>query len=157
MKRTIFELALVFSIFFISCSDRSASFEDQGVWIKLKNGEDCDGYLRKDNDIYGLNLPDKNDYHYFDPLTDVDITTFEVCKGSGGYAKDKNRVYYPIVVTCEDAYEYSGCYFEEYVIEGADPVTFKYLGDGYAVDKNNMYRYGEMIPWRSIETELSKQ
>lgn len=94
-------------------------------------------------------LSDSNDYHFFDPLTDVDISTFEVCKGSGGYAKDKNRVYYPIVVTCVDGYEYSGCYFEEYVITGADPDTFKYLGDGYAVDRNNMYRYGEIVPWRN--------
>ena len=140
----VFFLSLLFLIG--SCVDKSSKYEDCGEWVELKNGEECDGYLKIDNQIYGLYLSDFNDYHYFDPLVEVDPTSFEVCKGSG-YAKDQKYVYYPLTTTCEDGEEFSGCYFVDYIIKNADPNSFKYIGNGYAIDKKNMYYNGKVIPW----------
>ncbi len=139
----------------VSCADRSQNIRDRGMWIRLEEGRDCDGYALIGNKVYGVFLGLPQDYSLFDPLQGVDIPSFEVCKGSG-YAKDRNHVYYPIRITCEDGLiedsdggerEYGGCYFQEYVIEGSDPATFNYLGNGYAVDKANMYLNGKIITW----------
>jgi hypothetical protein len=45
-----------------------------------------------------------------------------------------------------DGEEISGeIYRGDLSIKGAAPKTFKYLGDGYAVDKRNMYNKGRII------------
>lgn len=137
-------LTLAFSA--LSCSNKSANVFDKGTWIKLENGQESDGYVLVGNEIYGLYISNIDDCHYFDPLKEVDIPSFVVCKGSG-YAKDNKHVYYPLSVTCEEGTEFSGCYFEDYIVEDADPDTFKYIGNGYAVDHNNMFYEGKVIPW----------
>ena len=38
-------------------------------------------------------------------------------------------------------------YFQGFVVQSADLQTFKVLGKGYAVDKNNMYSRGNKIKW----------
>lgn len=43
---------------------------------------------------------------------------------------------------CDDA-----TYITRYVVQNADSKSFKYLGDGYAIDKHHMYKNGERIPW----------
>lgn len=153
IKETI---SVFWLVIITACSSNTQNIADRGVWVQLENGQECDGYISMDNKIYGVFLGLPQDYKLFDPLADVDFLTFEVCKGSG-YAKDVAHVYYPLRVICEDGLiededgnserEYGGCYFQEYIIEGSDPSTFKYIGDGYAVDKANMYHHGKKIPW----------
>lgn len=86
---------------------------------------------------------------HYKPI-DVEIATFMVSKDVD-YAKDGKNVYYPIDVWCVDFDDQSDCYGGSYIkrciMYGADPQSFKYLGDGYAIDKHHMYKNGERIPW----------
>lgn len=84
----------------------------------------------------------------------IDVETFEVNINSSEdlwerlYAKDKRYVYYPTEIHIEDYNNYYDISFEGDIrIPGADPKSFKYIGKGYAVDKNNMYFHGEKIKW----------
>ena len=124
-----------------------------GSWVHLGNREREGWYLRVDNYIYGSDVTEiKCCIKYNKPLKGVDANTFEAEQNSD-YAKDKNHVYYPLQVRCEDWLKddeegcYNSCYFMEHLIKGADPKTFKYLGDGYAVDRRHMYDEGREIPW----------
>lgn len=38
-------------------------------------------------------------------------------------------------------------YWIDKIIPEADPTSFKYLGKGYATDKDHMYLYGSQIEW----------
>lgn len=147
-------MVIIIAIIVFSCTDRSANVNDKGEWIRLTNGQECDWYIQKDNVIYGIEISDTAWLRYYEPLEDVDIYSFEVCKGSG-YAKDNHHVYYPLEVTCEDGYEFSACYFAKYIIREADPQTFKHIGNGYAVDHNNMFFEGEVIPWDDSKFQIA--
>ena len=79
----------------------------------------------------------------------INATNFSVCKGSG-YARDLDYVYYPIVITCEDSEtecECEDCYLSGYIVEDANPKYFKYVKDGYGVDRWKMYKDGIRIEW----------
>lgn len=137
---------------------------DNGKWRLLDDEEREGWYLRVNNKIYGCDEIDiKCCIKYYSPLKGIHINTFKVAKDCD-YAKDKNHVYYPLHVRCEDSIEESedgcgdACYFIEYVIKDADPKTFKYLGDEYAVDKRHMYYQGIQIPWdNDILDEVKRQ
>ena len=79
-------------------------------------------------------------------MEDVDITTFYVNKettnGMENYAKDKNNVYYPLLVICADTDTYGYEYATEPIVKGAFPSSFRYIGDGKGTDGYTMYRYG---------------
>ena len=77
----------------------------------------------------------------------MDIESFMVCKDSPDYAKDKNRVYYPVDICCIEGTRYGGSYTLKYILKGADPKTFKYIGNRYAADSMHMYYDGYEIPW----------
>lgn len=146
MKKSYRTLFFLFIMTLLSCHlliDES-KVEDNVCWVKLKEGESIDGYTRSGNLIFGGYL---DSLVYYPSMLKVDVQTFEVCIGSS-YARDKKRVYYPIKIKCIDATTHGGCYYEEYVIKGAKPETFKYLHEGYAVDKNNMYHNGKKIKWQ---------
>jgi len=89
----------------------------------------CGSYFKDKNKIFIGDKPvdsiDVSSFQYFDsyPVRDGEVPY------SVSYAKDKNAVYYD----CGK------------VLEGADPVTFTDLSDGYAEDKNNKYLYGKII------------
>ena len=55
-----------------------------------------------------------------------------------------------------DGEDLGGCYFTKYIINGADPNTFKYIGYGFAMDKKNIYRYGRKISLQEFE-DIIKQ
>ncbi len=74
----------------------------------------------------------------------VDIGTFEVCFRTR-YARDKNRVYYPIEEQCEDGLTCSACYCTHYVVKGADPGSLRCLGNDYAADRRRGYLRGEEV------------
>jgi len=63
-----------------------------------------------------------------EPMPEIDVPTFEIWKDTE-YARDKNKVYYPINFTC---IEFEGgnegvCFCDEYIVQNADPETFEHL------------------------------
>ena len=119
---------------------------DNGEWVKLDYGEQIGDYRNKMGEIYWGNFyPDEYNY-YYPPFKGVDVESFMVCKGSH-YAKDKNRVYYPVERYSIDGTSYGGSYALKYIIKGADLKTFKYIGNSYAADSLHMYWDGLEIPW----------
>lgn len=119
---------------------------DNGTWCEIADGEDIGSYLRIGDTIYGCKAFPFEYYHHFPHMKEVDVNSFRVCIGSE-YARDSLNVYYPIDVCFVDGYDGGGCYMTKYVVDGADPKTFKYIGNGYGADKRYMYRDGERIPW----------
>lgn len=154
-SRVLYVVVLI-GITVMACLDKSANIKDQGEWISLREGESCDWYYFKEGGVYGMSPTDFKYYRYIDPLEGIDIPSFEVCKGSL-YAKDKNHVYYPLLEECEDGPEYGACYMVEYIIEEADPTTFKYIGNGCGVDRRNMYRNGVKIPWDDTKIKSNNE
>ena len=119
--------------------------KDKGEWVKLQDSQRINGWLRVGDKIYGGDF-DLDDLHYFAPLKGVDAESFKVCKNSD-YAKDKNCVYYPIVEIYRDAETWGGSHLVEYIVDGASPNSFKYVGGGYGVDGYSMYYHGVKIKW----------
>ena len=81
-----------------------------------------------------------------------DSEHFEICRGSG-YARDLHLVYYPICIVDYDCFDdslqigYGGGDLSDYIVEGANPKYFKYVKDGYGVDRWKMYKDGIRIEW----------
>lgn len=122
--------------------------KDSAVWVKLEPETRIDDYWNHHGKVYGGDYGDFsiNDLDQFTPLT-CDASSFEVARGTG-YAKDDKHVYYPYYTYFVDTeIDGFGPVFEGYVVDGADPETFKYIGNGYGIDKNRMYLRGEEIPW----------
>ena len=145
-------LLILLSAGFTGCENRSENLTDKGTWFKLTEGEHIAGYVARNGKIYGL--PEFSDSSVFEthaPLKNADYATFMACPGvdyaGSGYAKDKKHVYYPISLICEDGYDFYCTYMKEYIVKGADPKTFKYLGKEYGVDRRNLYFAGEKRPW----------
>ena len=119
--------------------------QDKGEWVKLQKSQKINGYLRIGDSIYGGDI-DFNSLNFIEPLEGVDAESFEVCKNSD-YARDKYHVYYPILEIYREAETWSASRYEKYVVDGASPKSFKYIGDCYGVDGYTMYRMGEKIKW----------
>ena len=148
-----FLIIFIIGLFFVSC--HQSPIEDQGAWRKLERNEKIGLYLRVGNRIYGGSFYIKDTIH-ITPLKDVDASTFEICEGTE-YARDKNHVYYPIRIMCTDGEDWGGCYFEEYIVDGASPESFIYIKDDYGVDGYRMYNRGERIEWNDSVFDLSKR
>lgn len=119
--------------------------EDKGNWVKLQESQKINGYLKIGKNIYGGDF-DSCSLKYIDPLYGVDAGSFEVCINSG-YARDKNHVYYPILETYREAETWGASRYDEYVVQGASPKSFKFIGDCYGIDGYTMYRMGEKVKW----------
>lgn len=78
------------------------------------------------------------------PMKKVDPKTFRVIGGSQ-YAFDKNKVYFPISEDCVDTQVSGYCYCSKYVVMGAEPRSFRYLGKDYGVDRKRVFFRGEPI------------
>lgn len=167
MRRFFGYKILLIVLLITGCTKYDTSgIKDNGEWVSIYDAPLTSGYILYNNDIYALML---DDLHSYNPasfwegegqnigvlLENVDIATFQVNIQDGSYpqpyAKDKRRVYCPLDYDILDdegpISPYSLIYEKPTVIPGADPKTFKYLGDGYAVDKNGMYSRGEKIEW----------
>lgn len=137
----------IFSGIVISgCSHDVSYIKDNGDWLKPEPNITQNGYTLYHGHIYGIRIDADSFYEDFEPLYGIDIESFRVC-GNSLYAKDRTKVYYPGEQYEVDGETFSYGYYEDVLIKGADAPTFKYLGDGYAVDRNNMYLYGKVIPW----------
>lgn len=134
------------------------NFKDTGTWQHLSDKRTIEGYTRVGDKIYGGYYYGKSIQNAIKPMEFVDAETFCVCIGSE-YAKDKNHVYYPLHVICEDADEFGGCYFAEYIVSGVRPSDFRYLGNGYGTDGYDLFFEGEKVPWSKYKgkTNLNQQ
>ena len=147
----------IFYILFIAlllsgCVDQNRYFEPEGIidktqeyvkenkgWTILEDKIRVDGYTRIGDSIFGGEIACN-----VDPLENIDIDTFEVLPGTK-YARDKNHVYYPLVIPCIDYTDCGVCFYEQVIVKDADPKTFRYLKKEYAVDRQNVYFRGEKI------------
>jgi len=119
---------------------------DSIVWISLADKVKVDEYTRNDSVIFCGEISCN-----IEPMSGIDITTFEVLAGTK-YARDKNKVYYPIQMTCIDYTDCGVCYCSDYVLENVNRKAFKYLGKEYATDGKNVYFRGELIKEADGET-----
>ncbi|MCX2739778.1 DKNYY domain-containing protein [Pontibacter anaerobius] len=108
-------------------------------WIALQEDQAMDGYYRKNGKIYCGGTPCGDE-----SMSGVDVGSFQVYPGSG-YAKDMNAVYYPILLMSDHYTNCATMICAEYVVEGAQPSSFKYLERDYALDENAVYYSGEII------------
>lgn len=149
-------LAITIILIAFNCSEHTEykSAKDVGDWIKMQDSSKIDNYIVFKGNVYCINLvtTDFNDLLCTRPLEGADAFSFEVCKGSL-YARDRDHVYYPIMkmgVNIDSLWGSVTRFSEVYGrvrIDKADPKTFKYIGDGYGIDKKHMYYNGEEISW----------
>ena len=153
------QLFIIFIFFLCVTSCKNEYYKPEGVidrteefiqkkqgWTLLKNKERVDEYTRIGDSIFGGEIACN-----VKPLKNVDAKTFKVFAGTK-YAKDKNHVYYPLVIACIDFTDCGVCYYSKVIIELATPEDFKYLGKGYAVSGKNVYFRGELIKNADGET-----
>ena len=150
MVRLIYTFAL-YLLILTSCSgqkkyfqptgivDRTEEFTSKNIWISLKDKESIDGYTRIGDSIFGGEI-DCN----VEPLKNIDIKTFQVLAGTK-YAKDKNNVYYPLEIRCIDYIDCGVCYYGRIIVEGANPLDFRYLCKDYATDGKLVFFRGELL------------
>jgi len=128
---------LILSILF-SCNSSTKLIEQKG-WINIKENQYFDEYTRKNNNIYCGETGCRAK-----PMEGIDISTFKVLPGSG-YAKDKNNVYYPISITCDDYTDCGVCFCDKYVINNVNTESFRYLKKDYATDGERVFFRGQEI------------
>ena len=149
-------IILMIIIGVISCNNpQYNNYKDIGDWEYISDTSSFDGYMLLDKKVYGGICDRKYIKEILPHLENSDSPSFMICLGTK-YAKDKHQVYYPIESTCFDGEDLGGCYFTKYIINGADPNTFKYIGYGFTMDKKNIYRYGRKISLQEFE-DIIKQ
>jgi hypothetical protein len=58
------------------------------------------------------------------------------------YARDAQNVYFPIDTECVYMDDKYVCYSTNYIVEGARPQSFRYLGSGFGTDGNDLFLNG---------------
>ena len=119
--------------------DRTEEFLGTNIWVSLEENESIDGYTRVGNFIFGGEIACN-----VEPLKNIDIKTFKVLAGTQ-YAKDTNRVYYPLRIHCIDYIDCGVCYYADVIVKGANPKKFKYLSKDYATDGKHAFFRGERL------------
>lgn len=172
---------IILGILLSSCANKNLNhpkdlLNEVGTWVSVSDTFYTAPYYLIEDSIYvGYITLEESPrdfflsckYNYPDlaqPLTDVDVASFEVNINSDNepYAKDKRYVYYPLPNYDSpifiDGYRGGGeIYCGDISIKGADPLSFQYIGNGYAIDRNYMYYRGESIEWNdSIITALQQ-
>lgn len=138
-----FAILLISLLSFLStCNNSSTKTTDKTKkWISIQKTNSSKFILINENTISTGDVPE-NELSY---LENVDVSTFEIWKNSD-YARDKNRVYYPINFTCIEFENGDGmCFYDEYVVENANPNTFEYLGKEYAKDDKSFFFKGKLL------------
>ena len=140
----LYIIIIILCAFLVSCKEKKYNYKSKGEWVHLKNGETIDGYTRIGDSIYG-GYGDPIYLHTTMPaLKGVDVNSFMVCKNTR-YAKDSYHVYYPLRLVCEDAMDFGGCYFKDYIMEDVSPESFIYIGQGYATDGYKLFKEGKEV------------
>lgn len=151
----LYIIIIILCAFLVSCKEKKYNYKSKGEWVHLKNGETIDGYTRIGDSIYG-GYGDSIYLHTTMPaLKGVDVSSFMVCKNTG-YAKDSYHVYYPLWVVCEDAMDFGGCYFKDYIMEDVSSESFIYIGRGYATDGYKLFKKGKAVNNLIMKSRLKK-
>jgi hypothetical protein len=119
--------------------DRTKELSGKTAWTILQKNECIDKYTRIGDSIFGGEIACD-----IEPLKNLDAKSFQVLPGTG-YAKDKNHVYFPINTSSIDYSDCGVCFFEEILVENANPVTFQYLGKDYATDGKLVFFRGQLL------------
>ena len=119
--------------------DRTEEFSGRNIWVSLNDKERIDGYTRIGDSIFGGEIACN-----IELLKDIDTKTFKVLAGTQ-YAKDKNNVYYPIEIPCIDFIDCGVCFYGRVVVEGANPIEFRYLGKDYVTDGKLVFFRGKLL------------
>lgn len=150
MKRIIkISAAIIIALLFQNCAERHpvGDIPDNGNWVMLNSNYESVGPYLRDGDFFFVIWEGTTQ------INEADAESFRVCAGTN-YAKDTNYVYYPSLILIADETIDNMTY---YILDEADAETFRYIGNGYAVDKNNMYHNGRTIRWdNSILDSLVK-
>lgn len=162
---------ILIGIISVSCSkSRHVDYDDMvdiGDWYYAK---DSVRYFNRDSyKIFSFKVEEECKTEMFEDWMDKDFNlnfnTLEICNGTG-YAKDWKKVCYfnYIVLRKQTGYfRYNTGYLTFRVnggiLENCSPHSFKYIGEGYAIDSNHMYLDGKEIPWydKVIERLARKQ
>jgi hypothetical protein len=113
--------------------------KDSIVWISLDQKEYCGDYLKLENKIHCGSLR-----CYTTPLK-VDVASFQVLY-STPFSRDMRNVYCYNSLTCEDCNGCcGGCWCDIFIVENANPNTFRYLSNSYAIDEIHVYYQGLLI------------
>jgi hypothetical protein len=107
-----------------------------GHWTPLMENDTLAPYINLEGFIHFL-----DSRFEITVLDSADAGTFQVWTFSD-YARDSAHVFYPIDVNCVALEAGTICYPRIYVVKGADPVHFRYLGNGYGTDGNSVYLHG---------------
>ncbi|WP_301710682.1 DKNYY domain-containing protein, partial [uncultured Duncaniella sp.] len=150
-KKRIADLLMALSGIMLLCGC-SKGFDDvgQGKWLRIKDTTNISCYYLINDSLFVTTLSDDasiSDYEFVSNcrellirIEDIDLNTFEVNDFNDGYlpyARDKNKVYYPYcgTIDCYSALDFGGEVFSgDISVRGADPNSFRYIGEGYAVD-----------------------
>ncbi|MEO9531180.1 MAG: DKNYY domain-containing protein [Crocinitomicaceae bacterium] len=144
----ILNAAFIFLSTFTSCIDTNEEYEipeleevttDSIEWLKLEESQKIGDYFILNEEVYCGEVA----YNTF-PLDGVDINSFEVLSNTK-YAKDKNKVYYPLLTVCVDGENWGNCHAVEYIMDGTDPNSFEFLDKDYTKDKNHIYWRGKIV------------
>ena len=140
--------------------------DEVGMWVSVSDTTYKSVYYLIRDSIYACEVcfADGCSYDYstfVPPLTGVDVASFEVNinKDKTPYARDKNNVYFPANNNhggSEVFFEGEDCdgviYSGDLSIKGADPQTFQYIGNNYALDKTNIYFEGRVVQQADLQT-----
>lgn len=161
MKRFCLSAALSILLFLAGCNKYDTSgIIDNGEWISIYDAPISSNYILHNDSVYGICFYNRDSIDWdivwespnLFPIENVDIETLYInlTDNKCNYAKDDKYVYCPTGYMCYDTeveLPFSTTFHGDIRIPEADPKTFKYLGDGYAVDKNGMYSCGYKIEW----------
>lgn len=132
-------------VLFLACKDNQVGLESAGLrgevtgnWMPLAEGDTIEVYVHLNQKI-----------HLGDPsfeiteILEAHPPTFQVWTDSE-YARDSLHVYYPIETECMVIEEQTVCFATSYIIEGAQASSFRYLGNEYGTDGNELYYRGKV-------------
>ncbi|MBO6792411.1 MAG: DKNYY domain-containing protein [Balneolaceae bacterium] len=129
-----------------ACKENGISLESAGLrgevtgnWEPLDEGDTLEVYVHLNDQIH-LGNPSFE----ITSLPEAHINTFQVWTDSN-YARDSLHVYYPIETDCIVIDEQTVCYATEYIIENANSSTFRYLGNDYGTDGNELFFKGKVL------------
>ena len=131
---------------FIACNDNGINIdpfgergEVSGNWQPLFTNDTLEVYINVDDTVH---LGDPS--YKITKIMEASPSTFQVWTDSN-YARDSLYVYFPIEIECDVIEGNYICYSLNYIVEGASPSSFRYLGNGYGTDGNKLFLNGSLI------------
>lgn len=121
-------------------------------WNTIMKWTDVDSFIALDH----LYAKDKNNVYYAcKSFSSADSKTFEVIPEKTPYPirldlqEDVNGSHYIYKINANYSKDKNQVFFLDKIVEGANPITFKSLGNGYAQDGDNYY-----FEWKPIRKDL---